>query len=83
MVKYVYYDEVTKQVEAQFDTPRLAAQANWEAKGLTRVVIPSHLEVTRDYRIIQVKDGVVIAAQPWPNPVQPGPDVVGIINGSE
>lgn len=75
-VQYVYYDAVSGQVMAEFSTPKLSVQANWEAKGFLRGVVPGHLRATRDTRIVQVdSDGVVLAVAPSVNPIQPtGPE---------
>ncbi len=32
-MKYVYYDPADMQVMAEFNTPYLSVQANWDAKG--------------------------------------------------
>ncbi len=73
MVKYVYYDPATMQVEAEFDTPILSDQANWAAKGLTRTVVPDRVIASRDHKIVLTPAGDVVASIPSVNPVQPGP----------
>jgi len=39
-VSYVYYDPSTKQIEAYFESAKLSINANCEAKGLVRAIVP-------------------------------------------
>ena len=74
MVKYVYYDSTTGQVEAEFDTTNLSIQENWAAKGLLRAVVLDDFIVTRNHRVTVV-DEVVTVAISVTNPVQATPRV--------
>lgn len=71
MVKYVYYSEPNKQIQAVFDTPNLSDQENWVAKGYLQALVPEGLEVTRDHRILTLDDaGFITFAVRSVNPVQ-------------
>lgn len=71
MVKYVYYNADTMQVEAEFDTPVLAVQSNWAAKGLDHAMVPEGMTVTRDHLITDLDRGNIVRVIPSLNPVQP------------
>ena len=54
-MEYIYYDPITKQVEAVFNTPFLAVQSAWDAKGLQRAIVPDGMVLkTRDFKIDSV-----------------------------
>lgn len=62
-MEYIYYDPITKQVEAVFNTPFLSAQTSWEAKGLTRAIIPPGMDLaTPDFKVdaVTTKDGIQV-----------------------
>ena len=70
-MKYVYYDPATNQVEAEFDTPELAIQANWAARGFLRAVVPAGLTVTRDHKISSIVGEDILSVGFASNPSQP------------
>lgn len=53
MPKYVYYNAVTLQVEAVFETPELPLEGNWEARGFKRAVVAQTEPCTRNCKITQ------------------------------
>jgi hypothetical protein len=78
MVRYVYYEPITMQVEAEIDTPELVDWPTWEVKGYLRAIVLPGLTVTRNH-IISIED-VLIDGEPHTvvagstvnvNPVQP------------
>lgn len=54
MVKYVYYDGVSQQVAAIFDTPNLSDQANWVSSGFDRALVPSGMRVEVNGHILSI-----------------------------
>lgn len=76
MVRYVYYNPGTMQIEAEFDTPELSVQANWGAKGLKRGVQPFNMNATRDHKIVVIRaDERILSLMPSINPIQPPPPI--------
>jgi len=71
-VHYVYYDPVTGQVMAEFDTPILADQESWLREGYSRALVRPWDRVTRDHKVVTVNaDGYVVAYSESVNPIQP------------
>ena len=75
MVKYVYYDPITSQIDGIFDTPNLSDQESWVATGRLRALVPEGMEVTRNHRIMSLNGDVIETMSPQQNPAQPGPPV--------
>lgn len=66
-MRYVYYDPVTRQGEAYFDTPILSAQSAWESKGFFRAVVPPEVRLSSlDYKI----DAVVVEERPGEDTIE-------------
>ncbi len=72
-MKYVYYDPADMQVMAEFNTPYLSVQANWDAKGFLRATVPEGMVVTRDSRITSVDRDQIVSVEASVNPEQPKP----------
>lgn len=72
-MKYVYFNPVTGQVEAEFNTPQLSVQRNWQARGLRRGIVPPGLRVSRDTRITSMAGDTIATIEPFINPFQPSP----------
>lgn len=49
--QYCYFDPATMQVEATYESAHLSTNANCEARGLTRALVPDGVVVTRNHRI--------------------------------
>jgi len=70
-MRYVYYNPSTMQVEAEFETPKLAIQANWAARNFARAVVPFGMTVTRDHKISLIVGEDIVSVDFAPNPIQP------------
>lgn len=84
-MKYVYYDPATKQVMAEFDTPNLSSQKNWEAKGYIQAIVPEGMKIDRDMKVTVNAEGIITKAVASINPEQaiPQPDKAAIIAARE
>ncbi len=72
-MKYVYYNPADMQVMAEFNTPYLSVQANWDAKGFLRATVPEGILVTRDHRITNVDRDEIVSVEVSVNPEQRKP----------
>jgi len=69
--KFVYYDPVTMQVEAYFESAFPTNDANCDDLGWRKAVIPDAMDVGRDHKILELDDENILAVEVSLNPVQP------------